>query len=84
LFGSADIVNLLIAAGANVNATDLQNVKIMDKAKKLGRENIIKLLEAAGAKATEAKPVGEASPDGEQKPVDAPKTEEPKPEQKVK
>ncbi len=45
-FGNEDIVNLLITAGADVNAA------VINKAKKTGRDNLIKILEKAGAKVT--------------------------------
>ena len=35
VFGNEDIVNLLITAGADVNALDKQNVTVMARAKKI-------------------------------------------------
>ena len=50
VFGDEDIVNLLIAAGADVNALDKQNVTVMGRAKKNAHDKVIKILEKAGAK----------------------------------
>jgi ankyrin repeat protein len=54
-------VNLLIAAGADVNALDKQNVTVMARAKKTAHENIIKILEKAGAKEEAEVPIEEAT-----------------------
>jgi len=44
------MVNLLITAGADVNAVDKQNLTVMVRAKKSAHEKIIKILGTAGAK----------------------------------
>jgi hypothetical protein len=75
VFGSVDIVKLLIAAGAKANVADVQGVKIIDKAKKLEREAIVKLLEAAGATATSPDPAPETAAGGS--PAPETKTEDP-------
>jgi ankyrin repeat protein len=76
----------LIVAGANVNAADSQKVTILDKAKKTGREPIVKLLEEAGAKASETpaetenktEPAAEGEPKTDAQPAAEAKPEEPK------
>lgn len=73
MFGSADVVNVLIAAGANVNAADSQGIKVLDKAKKLGRDSLVKLLEAAGAKATETQSAEDTEKPAETPPEDSKK-----------
>ena len=56
IFGDVDIIDLLIKSGADVNAQDAQKVPILERAKKISGENIIKMLETAGAKGAEPPP----------------------------
>jgi ankyrin repeat protein len=82
VFGNEDIVNLLITAGADVNAA------VINKAKKTGRDNLIKILEKAGAKVTGDVPAAGMLPpplkEGEDLPAEEKSAESPaeQPEQK--
>jgi ankyrin repeat protein len=53
IFGDEDIINLLIKAGSNVNAQDAQQVPLLERAKKISSESVVKILEANGAKGAE-------------------------------
>jgi ankyrin repeat protein len=53
IFGDPRLVNLLISAGADVNAADKLGIRVLVKAKKAGHTQLLKMLEEAGAKEQE-------------------------------
>jgi ankyrin repeat protein len=49
-FRDTDMVDLLLANGADINATDRYGMSAMDYAKKLGQKKMLEHLESKGAK----------------------------------
>jgi hypothetical protein len=73
-----------VKAGANVNAVDAQKVPLLEKAKKISSENVVKMLELAGAKGAEPPPPPEPTPEELAKKAEAEKAEAEKAEKPKK